>query len=64
MGAYLAVLQTLGLEKSLAQVAQDDPLGRHLPPAERLEHDGRRSGLRVPRRPGVPKVVPAPRIAA
>jgi transcriptional regulator with XRE-family HTH domain len=30
MGAYLAVLQTLQLEESLAQVGADDPLGRAL----------------------------------
>jgi len=30
---------------------------RVLPTAERLEHDGRGSGLSVPRRPGVAEVV-------
>ena len=30
MGAYAAVLQVLGLEKDLAQVGANDPLGRRL----------------------------------
>jgi transcriptional regulator with XRE-family HTH domain len=35
MGAYLSVLQTLGFEKTLDQVAADDPIGHGLQDAAR-----------------------------
>jgi transcriptional regulator with XRE-family HTH domain len=51
IGAYLSVLQTLGLEKGLAQVAADDPLGRSLQDSaarQRAPRSKRATGVRLP----------------
>jgi transcriptional regulator with XRE-family HTH domain len=54
IGAYLAVMQVLGLDAGLARMAEEDPLGRELQDAALQPKRHRRNAPSLPRAGAVP----------
>jgi transcriptional regulator with XRE-family HTH domain len=59
IGAYLAVMQVLGIEADLDLLAKDDPVGHHLQDAALSPHKGGRAGSPRAHREVVADTLPA-----